>query len=626
MCGFFIISGPSGSLPSEEALNRAMDTMKLRGPDDAGLERYIAQGRKTIIGHRRLSVTGIENGRQPLIHGSTISAVNGEFYDWRETRTALSETGIRFNTESDSEILPALYENARKRKREPENGKGWLSELRGEWAFAMLDRASGAIWAGCDEWGTKPLRWWLSPDGRTFAAATEAKTLFALGISAELDDEALRFAMQFQYLPWGRTLFKNIKMVPPGGYLKFSEKGIQEGRHFDYAMSDEPSGTTEHDVREAVRKRIPDERSFCTHLSGGIDSAIITALSVRLTGRRISGYCASFPWAETGDETPDAEISAHSAGAEFCPVFMDPAMLLSATDEAPFYSEGLSNNLHAGAKILVARRIRDDGYRVALTGEGADEAFLGYEHFRYDFPAAVRPADTRYNPLSAGILRPPDTMRHEDIYGMTGSVGGVPAWVSLKNKAGSDLRDAFGERLLSTPFRGENAADLFPVSLREKMKSITPPARARLMWMMYGMSGYILRGLDDPMGMCAGVESRLPFLDRKLQAGAAAASDISHYAPDGLEKNLLREAARDYLSPEILARPKKAFLVPSVLGTEQGIQWARERLLGGNLIQSGLFTQKGLEHILLMPAAPVRDAAIYTLASLVNLMNGFRIN
>lgn len=661
MCGFFAVIGPRGTLPGDDACRRALDTLAARGPDGEGLRREVFGDLEVVMGHRRLAIVGVADGSQPIVSDLAMAVVNGEFYGHRAVRARLERAGARFSTRSDSEILPRLYD-ADGGAQSPGGGPGnWLRDLCGEWSFALVDRRDGTLWAACDPSGTKPLRWWASPDSRTVMLASEAKALFALGAPRELDEEALRFALALQYLPYGRTLFRGIRMLPPGSWLRASEGTVATGQLWDHFAQRPLLGREGRDadcatafpwlsqreldavevalrpgagrlakvsalralVEGAVARRLPTERDFCTHLSGGVDSAIVTALAARLTGRRVDGYCASFPWAGTGDETEAAAVSARAIGAELRPVVMSPAALLTAMDEAPLRSEGLSINMHAGAKILVADAISQAGHRVAFTGEGADEAFLGYEHFRWDFPEGQRPPSADVNPASVGIMRP-DGKPREDLGALAGVLGGtVPSWVSTKAAAADLLVPVLGGRLRDVAFRPEELALGLPIGVLGGAHAVGPVGRARALWSVYCMSGYILRGLDDAMGMARGVESRLAFLDPAIQWFAAQLPDGEHYGVDGLEKGLLREAMTDLLPECVLRRPKRAFLAPSLLDSDIGRVWARDRILGGGLVSRGLLTEAGVRELLEAPQRPVRDAAILTLASLSGVIDAF---
>jgi asparagine synthase (glutamine-hydrolysing) len=642
MCGIFAASGPRGTLPDDDTCMRALGLMADRGPDGAGLHRETVGEREIVVGHRRLAIVGVADGVQPLVSRRAVAAVNGEFYGHLPVRAELEASGARFATSSDSEILPHLYDAHSHGLDSPSS---WLAPLSGEWTFALADRTDAALWTACDPWGTKPLRWWRSPDGQTSMMASTASVLFALGVPCHLDEEALRFAMGFQYLPYGRTLFRDVGMLPPGAWMRMDAKGVQQGRTWDHLRqrsllqqnevpSAEMPGSRDgwaslvrSTVEHAVLQRIPAERGFCTHLSGGIDSAIITALAMRATGRVVDGYCASFPWAGEGDETAAATITARHLGARLHPVEMTPSALMDAMDEAPLRAEGLSINLHAGAKILVADAVSRDGCKVAMTGEGADEAFLGYEHFRYDFPEDQRPWHGDVNPASVGIMRPSGGKLPAGFTELEKVLGSMPSWMATKAAAGGPLAMALGPRLASLPFTPSAIADCLPAGWTMPHNTgLTALALSRAMWSTYCMSGYILRGLDDAMGMARGVESRLAFLDPAVQSLAALVPARMHYGADGIEKGLLREAMSDLLPAEVLARPKRAFLAPGVLALPEGIAWARSRILDGRALRSGLICAAGAEALLCRPRTPVRDAAVMTLVSLSGFMEGFALS
>ena len=662
MCGILALAGPRGTLPDDAACRAALGLMAHRGPDGEGLHRWTVGDTEIVLGHRRLALVGIADGCQPLVSERAAAVVNGEFYGYQAIRRRLKARGARFSTGSDSEILPRLYDAAPGAR--PCGAPGtWLDELAGEWCFVMADRGDATLWAACDPWGTKPLRWWRSPDGRTLMMASEAKTLFALGVPRLLDEEALRAAMAFQYLPYGRTLFQGVGQLPPGTWMKFADGKLSSGPTWNHFVQSPIRGAAdpgmtgasqfpwlsraEHDAAEdavrtgasrsvqaralrllvegAVARRLPQESPFATHLSGGIDSAIVTALASRMTGQSIEGFCAGFPWAAVGDETGAATRSAQAIGCTLRPVTISPGALLEAMDEAPWHSEGLSNNLHAGAKILVSAAVRDSGYRIALTGEGADEAFLGYEHFRYDIPVADRPVTADVNPLSAGIMRP-DREPLADASGLASMLGGIPAWVSVKLAAADTLGSLLGPRLRGLAFDPMSLVADIPDDARQGMAGADRVAQARALWSVYAMGGYILRGLDDAMGMSRSVESRLAFLDPSIQWLAARIAATNHYGADSIEKGLLREAVADLLPADILSRPKRAFLAPSPLGTPEGQAWARERLLGGPLAGSDLVTVDGMGRLLAQPQTPVRDGAIFTLQSLDGVLGVFGLD
>ncbi len=160
---------------------------------------------------------------------------------------------------------------------------------------------------------------------------------------------------------------------------------------------------------------------------------------------------------------------------------------------------------------------------------------------------------------------------------------------------------------------------------RQPARGVAPEA-ARGLWSVYALSGYILRGLDDATGMACAVESRLAFLDPALRAFAAMLPPGAHFAEDGLEKGLLRDAVSGLLPPEVLSRPKRPFMAPSLTATPEGAAWAHDRLLGGRLTRSGMFERAGLEALLASPDRPARESGVLALASLSALADAFDLS
>src|SRR5688572_18925682 len=198
MCGVAAIYGEDAPA-AEAALRRALGRMRHRGPDGCGV--WLSPDRRVSLGHTRLSVIDLETGSQPLgsEDGQIQAVVNGEFYDWEHIRRTLEERGHRFRTRTDSEILVHLYE---------ERGLECLAHLRGEFAFVLWDGHRRRLVAARDRWGIKPLCY--SRVGSTLYLASEAKGLFAAGVSAAWDREAFFQAASVQYVPPDRTLFRGV--------------------------------------------------------------------------------------------------------------------------------------------------------------------------------------------------------------------------------------------------------------------------------------------------------------------------------------------------------------------------------------------------------------------------------
>lgn len=617
MCGIFAGVFAPDAAPSDAQARAALASIAHRGPDGHDwIRRTLPDGRIAVVGHVRLALVGVADGRQPFAGDRHATVVNGEFYDWQEDRARMQGLGARYETGSDSENAHHAYAL--------EGPAGWLKDLDGEWAATVVDLIDGSLHAACDPFGTKPLRWWTSDDGRSIAVASEAKALFELGIPAELDVEALRFALSLQYLPIGSTLFKGVSMLPPGHRLDHENGRARVRPWSDLALgmnreASDDGRTLRQALEHAVHRRLPGERSFGTHLSGGLDSAIVTALAVQGSGRTIDAFVADFTFGP--NETDQARETAEHVGARLIPVRIDAATLRDATDLAPFHSEGLTINGHAAAKVTIAEAVRAAGHRCVLTGEGADEAFWGYEHLRLDAGLSLH-GDAAAN--TAGVHRPSGAVA--GLESLEEALRGpVPAFVRTKMGMTTPIRGAFGDRLMNVRFRSSDMADALPGNWLRRMHAEPGARTARALWNIHGLSGYILRGLDDAMGMSRGVESRLAFLDPAIQNAAARTDPAGHFAADGLEKALLRQAVAGLVPDAVLERRKAPFMSPMLSDAPGSAAWLRERLLGGRMAESGLFSKDGIATLLAAPATPAIDAARMTLCSLSSLMESFRL-
>ena len=616
MCGFFAGVFERDAAPDDDRIRAALASIAHRGPDGSDwVRRELPDGRIALAGHVRLALVGVADGRQPFVDDRHLTVVNGEFYGWRTQRRRLEASGAVFRTGSDSEVAHHAYRvDGRSR---------WMDGLDGEWTAATVDLSDGSVHAACDPYGTKPLRWWSSADGRTFVVASEAKALFALGIRPALDMEALRFALTLQYLPIGSTLFEGVSMLPPGHRIDHDGARATLRPWSDLALGmddgapDDAPVDLKRALQHAVDRRLPGERSFGTHLSGGLDSAIVTALAVRGSGRPVDAFVADFDFGP--NETEQARATALHVGARLVPVHIDAAMLREASDRAAFHSEGLAINGHAPAKIAIAEAVRQAGHRCVLTGEGADEGFWGYEHLRLDAGLDLH-SDAAAN--TAGVHRPSGAV--DGLEDLEDALRGpAPTFVRTKMGMTAPIRTAFGPALRDVRFRASDLADALPGDWLKLLHERPGARTARALWNVHGLSGYILRGLDDAMGMSRGVESRLAFLDRGLQKAVARIDPERHFAEDGMEKGLLRQAAVGLVPDDVIARRKAPFMSPMLTDAPGSAAWVSERLLDGRLVASGLFREDGLGRLIDAPATPAVDAARMTLCSLSSLMMEF---
>lgn len=572
MCGIIGIFKQNGQI-EEESLRSAMDTLHHRGPDGDGI--WISPERTLGLGHKRLSIIGLDNGTQPIANEdrSIQIVVNGEFYDFERIRSNLKDRGHRFRTESDSEIALHLYE---------EHGTDCLKYLRGEFAFILWDQKKRRLFAARDRFGIKPLCYFIN-EKQDLWLASEAKAIFAAGVKPSWDSESFFHATQFQYTLPNRTLFKGVYQLRPGHFLLAESGKIQDYSYWDFDYptlellnsSDSKARHTDEQelvqqfserLQEAVRFRFRADTEVCCHLSGGLDSSSILGLASQFSSKPIRCFSVSFEEASY-DEFEIAQEMANQVGAEFHPVIVSQADLIEHLPDAVYSSEGLSINGHLAAKYILNREIRKAGYKVALTGEGSDEILAGYPHLRVDlFRSEGREnlikslqssnAASRGIMLSHGNSLPLDAIQNR--------LGFVPSFLEAKGTLGFKLYSILSEPFKNAFLDKDGYADLInQFDVKGQMTARHPVMQSLYIWSKTALSNYILRTLGDGTEMAHSVEGRLPFLDHHLFEFVRTLP-LSMKINGTIEKYILRQAVRPVVTETIFRRQKHPFVAPPI--------------------------------------------------------------
>jgi asparagine synthase (glutamine-hydrolysing) len=560
MCGIVAEWNAEGVEPG--ALLRAVEALRHRGPDGEGT--WLAADRTLALGHTRLAVIDPTGGAQPIASedGQVVLAVNGEFYDHARMRRRLKRRGHRFRSRSDSEIAVHLYE---------EQGLDFLAHLRGEFALVLWDARQEMLIAARDRFGVKPLCYHHEP-GRRLRLASEAKALFALGVRPAWDEETLFQVAGMQYQRPEQTLFAGVRQLRPGHVLvaRRGHLSVTPWWDLDYPRNGErpsvPLAEQQEQLRtaldEAVRLRLRADVPVCFHLSGGLDSSAVVALAARHRSSRPHCFTVSFD--EPGyDEQAAARETAWELGVRLEPVAVRQRDLADHFGDAVWFSEGLAINGHLPAKYLLARAIRQSGFKVVLSGEGSDEVLGGYAHFQQDL------LDDRGEPATElrrrqGMLAGMHLAEGEplDLSGVCQVLGTVPAFLAAKATLGrrmqSLLRDDFRERFAGRdPLLHFLAAFDVPGQLHGRHRV----EQSSYLWTRSALANYILRTLGDGTEMAHAVEGRLPFLDPRV-VEAARQIGVNRKIVDGVEKWILREALRGVLPESVRSRRKQPFTAP----------------------------------------------------------------
>jgi len=536
MCGIF---GAVGHDLAESGLESVFTVLQHRGPDGEGL--FIDASAKVTLAHTRLAVIDLATGAQPL-HSeddSLILVANGEIYDFERIRASLEAKGCRFRTKSDSEVILHLYR---------EYGLGCFEHLRGEFAFVLYDRAKHLVIAARDRFGIKPL--YLSRVEGGFVFASEMKAIFASGlVRPKLNVNA--FDPLIDQEPANASFpFEGIEHVPPASYIAIDlETG--ESRIARYWCGEIPAiaaeavagpdderaaacaGSVLRELEEAVRLRLRADVPVGLYLSGGIDSAFVGALMQRNLRSPLHSFSISFEGSGR-NEREFARLAAGFVGTEHHELKVTKQMLWDNLEHCLWFSELPFVTLAPVGKFLLSQKARKF-VTVVLTGEGADEVFLGYRSF---FQRAI--LETRGGDRKG---RPSPRLRRLKLRGFASKIVPKLSLMLFHNSRRAELRRARGN------------ASPAPSTAKPLINAVQ---EARIA----GMPLDILCYLGDREEMAHSLEARLPFLDHKLY-------DLAKWIPvdfkvrDGLEKAILRDAAKGVLPDDMRLRRKSGFMATS---------------------------------------------------------------
>jgi asparagine synthase (glutamine-hydrolysing) len=608
MCGIAAFFS-NGERNSAERLKRATNALHHRGPDSQGA--WISANHRVGLGHARLSIIDLTTGDQPIANedGRIHIVVNGEFYDFERQRRDLERRGHQFRTRSDSEIALHLYEDF---------GAHCVQHLRGEFAFVLWDEANQTLFAARDRFGIKPL-YYAVHDG-TLYLASEIKALFAAGVPARWDHENFYQHATGPTMP-DRTLFDGVHQVPPGHYLTATPNSIRILRYWEFNFpSAAELGADPRDERacveefaavfeEAVRLRLRADVPVGCYLSGGLDSCAVLGFAARLSRSPIQAFTLTFDQAAY-DEGEIAREMAARVGANFRPIPIKQSDIADNFADAIWHSETLFNNGHGVSKYLLSRAVRDAGYKVVYTGEGSDEIFGGYIHFRTDMlqhntqgqdPAEIQRLQQQLesaNAVSRGVLMPDgETGGLESVERL---LGFVPSCFKVFAAQGQRRRDLFAADF-KTRFMGRDSARLFldGFDLPAVLAGRDPLNKSLFVWAKSFLPGYILNLLGDRMEMAHSIEGRVPFLDHHV-VECVCRAPVSLKIRGMTEKYLLREAAKPVITDTVYRRQKHPFMSPPVTTapTERFHQMLQDTLRGPVLASLPFYDQKKIISLL----------------------------
>ena len=588
MCGIVgILKFDPREMVEESRLRRMRDVLRHRGPDDQGLMITGQIG----LGHRRLSIIDLSGGRQPMANADrTLWIVyNGEIYNFRELRSDLELRGYRFTTKSDTEVVLRAYEAF---------GEACVERLRGMFALAIWDQRRRKLFLARDRLGIKPLYYAITGDGLVFAS--EIKAILAAGsVRPAFNRTILPEFLATRFSAGAETFFEGIRKLLPGRTLSWSpEQGFRGRRYWQLPVAMDDSGATlaqrAREVRarleETVRSHLVSDVPVGLFLSGGIDSSGLAALMAPMVKEPIRSFSIGFD-VHGFSELNYARLAAASVGAEHREVIVSPQEFFRVLPSLVWHEDEPIAFPSSVSLYFVSGLAKRNRVKVVLSGEGADELFLGYNRYRV----------TAWNERlgRAYWAAVPNSMRG----GVRRLVGSLPG--SLRRYSERTFlalapgpRELFYENFAVFPERMRQgllsdpellgARDPYAIGLQCFAEN---PAGTLERMAHADLQTYLVELLmkQDQMSMAASVESRVPFLDHQFVEHVAAIP--GEYKLRGWRtKAVLREALRDLVPRAILTRPKMGFPTPVgrwLRGPFQSL--LQEFVLGPRSLERGLF-------------------------------------
>ncbi|MDQ6887055.1 MAG: asparagine synthase (glutamine-hydrolyzing) [Gemmatimonadota bacterium] len=566
MCGICGIVIPTRSRRTLDAqlLTRMRDQLRHRGPDDAGLFVQPHVG----LGHRRLSIVDVAGGHQPMASadGTLQIVYNGEVFNHPDLKAQLEAQGVRYHTRCDTETVLHLYER---------EGRSVPRRLRGMFAFAIWNGSRRELFLARDRFGVKPLYYVATDDGALYFAS-EIKALLEVGVVAPSLDLGQLPDYLANHAPSGNeTLFEGVRRLPPGHTLLWRDGETVIEPYWDLSFASHDSGALSERAlveeyrerfREAVWLRLMSDVPLGVFLSGGIDSAAITATMSGLVDQPIKTFSVAFAEREA-NELGYARLVAERYRTDHHETVVSPEDFFSAVPRLVWHEDEPMAHPSSVALNFVSR-LAADHVKVVLTGEGSDETLAGYGRYRttlYNLafgqryqrvlPVAVRRA-VRERIEALGL----DSRARRKL---------IRTFLALPADLDALYYDNFAvfsrarqRELLASPVRETLAGvDPYAAAHRALERCDSPALLDRLLYADTKTYLHELLMKQDQMSMAASIESRVPFLDHPLVEFVARLPERMKLR--GMTtKYILRRAMRDALPAEILSRRKMGFPVP----------------------------------------------------------------
>jgi asparagine synthase (glutamine-hydrolysing) len=604
MCGITgFIDKKQSYEDAEELIDKMCQIIRHRGPDEQGT--WVGDG--IALGMRRLSIIDLDGGHQPIWNEdrSILLVFNGEIYNYRDLQRTLQMHGHSFRTDSDTEAIVHAYE---------EYGDECVTHLRGMFAFALWDRTRQRLLAARDRFGKKPLHYYW--DGHRLIFGSEMKSILEAEVAREVNPFALDDYLAYGYLPSPHTIFKGILKLPPAHILIYEDGHISTKRYWDLPFTptcqDDEATAIERTralLKDAVQVRLMSEVPLGAFLSGGVDSSLVVGLMSQLMSRPVKTFSIGFQ-EDWFNELPFARLVAKHFGTDHHELIVQPELVSILPELVWAYDEPFADS--SMLPTYYVSKLAREQVKVVLTGDGGDEIFAGYTHYRQEYVADRIPFPLRL------------------LLGWGGEI--MPTGIRGKRR----LQQLYKDYVT----RGIHARPLFPAASRSTLyqpdyfalvshhepherergeyhRAAHLDAVTRMQYVdtrVYLPDDILVK--VDRASMVNSLETRAPMLDQDLVeyvSSLPARLRVGH----GVLKSLLKQVAASIVPAEILARRKTGFSMPIDRWLREKLNtYAYDVLTSASARQRGIFRPQFVEELLKAQAYANHGKSIWALLCL----------
>lgn len=567
MCGIAGILNLRDRRVDPALLARMIDVVGYRGPDAHGVWNEGPVG----LAHARLSIIDLSGGAQPMANrdGSLCVTFNGEIFNYVELRNELERKGHRFQTQSDTEVILHQYE---------EEGEECVRSFNGQWALALWDAGRRRLMLSRDRMGVRPL--YYAAAGSAVVFGSEVKSLFRHpDVPRRIDPRALDQVFTFWAPVAPKTMFEGVSELPPGCTLTADERGISVRpywrldypEHLESMKEGECADRLLELLTDATRIRLRSDVPVGAYLSGGLDSSVITALIKRVSTAPLKTFSVAFEDAEFDESRYQNEV-VRWLQTDHHAIRCSSEDVADAFPEVIWHAEKPVLRTAPAPLFLLSKLVREQGFKVVLTGEGSDEILGGYDVYKEAKIRrfwAARP-DSRRRPLLLRRLYPylQDLQHQSDAYlqaffHVRDQDRSSPWFSHLPRWELTSRIKVFFSDALKAEVRPDDAYRALSNVLPERFGTWDPFCQAQYLETAYLLPGYILSSQGDRMAMAHSVEARFPFLDYRVVEFAAR-------IPPRLkmkvlnEKYALKRCTAGLIPPSVRRRTKQPYMAPDI--------------------------------------------------------------